>query len=511
MAIEAGRIAEVGERLSVTASRVVDAVGLAVAPGLIDFHSHSDFTLPSYPDAVNSISQGVTTEVVGNCGFSPAPLSPDAEHASTFVSSCMGIGPDLDWRWATFADYLAALEAARPSVNCVPLVGHNAVRSSVFGFADRPPTAEELAMMKALVADAMESGAWGLSSGLIYAPGTFCDNEELVALGEVVAEHGGLYASHLRNEGAELLPAVDEALEVGRRSGVTVQVSHLKATGISNRGLVGDAIAAIEQARASGVSAYCDVYPYTAGSTFLAMLMPSWVQEGGFEEMVRRLGSREVRDRVTWEMVHGIPGWNSIFAAVGGWDGVVISSVTNPELNGYEGRSVADLSESSGADPFELTFDLLVDDRAGTAMVVFLMDEDDVRTVLRYDWSVIGSDQLMVTARDRRTHPRAYGTYARVLGPLVRDEGLFTLETAVHKMTGLPAEILGLADRGRLAPGQVADVVVFDPASITDRADYANPTDLAHGIELVLMAGETACESGAATRPGLGRVLRRSG
>jgi N-acyl-D-amino-acid deacylase len=497
-----------GDHLDVSARTVVDAGGLAVAPGLIDFHSHSDFTLLNYPDAVNSISQGVTTEVLGNCGFSPAPLSLDGDHAAAFVSSCTGIGPDLRWRWSTFAEYLHELELVKPPVNCLPLVGHNAIRSAVFGFEDRAPTTVELELMRALVTEAMEAGAWGMSSGLIYAPGTYAAVEELVSLGEIVAAFGGLYASHVRNEGAGLVEAVEEALEVGRRSGVTVEVSHLKATGIENRGLVNEAIAAIEQARAEGVSAYCDVYPYTAGSTFLAMLTPSWVQEGGFDELVRRLGSREIRDRVRWEMTNGLPGWNSIFIAAGSWDGVVISSVNNRSLSHYEGRSVTELAAAADQDPFEFTFDLLVEDNAATAMVVFLMDEDDVRTVLEYPWSVIGSDQLLVTGRERKTHPRAYGTYAKVLGPLVREERLFPLETAVHKMTGLPADILGLLDRGRLAVGLIADIVLFDPATVTDLADYASPNDLAQGVELVLVGGATAFESGTATTPGLGSVLR---
>ena len=360
------------------------------------------------------------------------------------------------------------------------------------------------------VADAMASGAWGMSSGLIFAPGTYSDVDEVAALAGVVAEHGGMYSSHVRNEGAGLIAAVEEALEVGRRTGVAVDISHLKATGVDNYGLVQGAFDALDSARAEGVEAFCDVYPYTAGSCFLAVVTPGWAQEGGFDQLVQRLKSRQTRDRLKHEMQFGLPGWNSIFKAAGGWDRFLISSVSDRSLESYEGFSIEELARRAGLDPFEFTFDLLVADRAGTAIVVFLMDEADMRAVVRYPWSVIGSDQILVTSRDRKTHPRAYGSFAKVLGRLVREERLLPLETAVHKMTGLPSTILGMKDRGRLAKGMVADIVLFDPASITDRADYPTSTLLAHGIELVMLAGETAFQAGAAAKPGLGRVLRHS-
>jgi N-acyl-D-aspartate/D-glutamate deacylase len=511
MDLSAGRIEAIGNAAGcgVSGARTVDASGLAVAPGFFDFHSHADFTIPNYPDAINSISQGVTTEVMGNCGFSPAPLSIDPPYAEAYKTSCRAIGPDLDWRWSSFAEYLDVLGAVNPPVNCAPLVGHNALRSAVMGFEDRPPTFDDLAAMQGLVDAAMEAGAWGMSSGLIYAPGTYSHVDELVALASTVAARGGIYSSHIRNEGSLLVESVEEALEVGRRAGVPVEVSHLKATGVDNYGLVQEAFAALDRARADGVDAYCDVYPYTAGSTFLAMLTPGWAQEGGFGELVKRLRSSEIRSRLRREMVDGLPGWNSMLGAVGNWDGIVISGVARGSLKHYEGQSIAALSAREGKDPFEFAFDLLVADDAGTLMVVFLMDEQDVNAVLQYPWSVIGSDQLLVTGRERKTHPRAYGSYVKVLGPLVRDRGLFPLETAVHKMTGLPAEILGMTERGRLVPGAIADIVLFDPVRVGDTADYANPARLATGIELVLMGGEVAYRPDGVDRPGLGKVLRR--
>jgi N-acyl-D-aspartate/D-glutamate deacylase len=510
VSVSGGMIETVGE-IGAHSGRSVDASGLAVAPGFFDFHSHADFTIPGYPNPVNSISQGVTTELMGNCGFSPAPLSEDAAKAAAYATSCAGIGPYLEWDWSTFGEYLAKLDSVRPAVNCAPLVGHNAIRSAVMGYVDRPATQAELAAMEGLVVDAMEAGAWGLSSGLVYAPGTYAAIDELAALARPVASAGGIYTSHVRNEGEGLIGAVEEALEVGRRTGATVQVSHLKVSGADNYGLVRDALGAIDSARHEGMQAFCDVYPYTAGSTFLAMLTPGWAQEGGFDELVSRLRSPAIRDRVKHEMLNGLPGWNSFYRAAGGWERIFVSGVGDRSLARYEGLSIADLSSAMLKDPFEFTFDLLVDDRAATLMVAFLMDEADVHEVLRFPWSVIGSDQLLVTGRDRKTHPRAYGSYTKVLGPLVRDSALFSLETAVHKMSGLPASILGMSERGRIASGTVADIVLFDPDKVADAADYAAPTELSRGIELVLMAGETAYEAGAAAKPGLGRVLRRSG
>jgi N-acyl-D-aspartate/D-glutamate deacylase len=508
IAIDGGFVEKIGVNLGDGRARVIDAAGLVVAPGFFDFHSHADFTLPNNPSAINSISQGVTTEVVGVCGFSPAPLAPDRAHAAIYQDSMTALGPELEWRWSTFGEFLTELERVRPPVNCAPLVGHNALRSAVMGYEDRKPTERDLGAMANLVAEAMKAGAWGMSSGLIFSPGTYSDVEEMASLGAVVAGHGGIYASHIRNEGAGLIGAVEEALEVGRRSGVPVNISHLKATGADNFGLVQGAFDALDQARSQGIMASCDVYPYTAGSCFLAVVTPGWVQEGGFDKLVERLGSGEIRERLKHEMRFGLPGWNSIYKAAGGWDRFLISSVTDESLRSYEGLSIKELAGRAGVDPFEFTFDLLVADRAGTAIVVFLMDEKDVREVVSYPWSVIGSDQILVTSRKRNIHPRAYGSFAKVLGRFVREESMLPLETAIHKMTGLPAAILGMSDRGRLAVGLVADLVLFDPAAIVDRADYSNSTALAQGVELVLLSGEAAFEAGEATQPGLGRVLR---
>lgn len=508
--VAGGRIAALGP-VPDGAATVIDASGLALAPGFIDFHSHADFTLPAYPEAVNSLSQGVTTEVLGNCGFSPAPISPEAARAEQLRSLSAGLGPNLAWDWSGFSEFLDALDAAQPAVNCIPLVGHNTLRIAAMGMDDRVPTGDELATMRSLLDGALVAGAWGLSSGLVYPPGVFSAPDETHDLAAVAAARGALYASHIRNEGDALLTAVEEALSVAQRTGVTVHVSHLKAAGAANYGRVTSAVDAIEAARAAGVRAHCDAYPYTAGSTYLSALLPPWAHAGGPREMVARLGSPEVRARLRAEVEGGLPGWDGLYTAAGGWDRIMVSAVQDPGLARYEGGTIAAAARREAADPFDVTFDLLVADEGATTMVAFLMDETDVRTALGYHNTVIGSDQLRVTGREARTHPRAYGTFARVLGRYARDEGVLPLKEAIRRMTGLPASILGLDSRGLLVPGRVADLVLFDPERIADRATYAEPTLLADGIDKVFLAGRVAFANGEPVAPRQGKVLRRTG
>jgi N-acyl-D-amino-acid deacylase len=415
----------------------------------------------------------------------------------------------LPWSWQSFGEFLDRLDAARPAVNVVPLVGHGPLRIAAMGMDARRPTAAELAAMRAGLAEALAAGAWGLSTGLVYPPGVFADRDELLEIGRELQRAEALYDSHIRNEGDELLEAVDEALAIGERLGIRVQVSHLKATGRRNVGRVGAAIERLEAARARGVRAHCDVYPYTAGSTFLHQVLPPWVKDGGTERMLERLRAEEHRRRIRRELETGLPGW-SYHLEAGDWHNILIASVIAPELRWAEGRRVSELAAQAGADPLDFTLDLLLRDRGATVMVIFLMDEADVRTVLRYRAAGIGSDQLGVTSAEARVHPRAYGTFARVLGWAARDAGLLPLEEAVRRMTGLPAEILGLADRGRVAPGAVADLVLFDPATVRDAATYEAPTRRARGVEYVLVGGHFAIDRGEARDLRRGRVLRRA-
>lgn len=509
VAVAKGRIQSVGEEAG-GAERVIDAYGLVLAPGFIDLHSHADLTLPAYPAAINSLSQGVTTEVVGNCGFSPAPVSPQRSRAELLQTFVGGLGPDLDWTWSDVARFLARLDSAHPSVNVAPLVGHGTLRIAAMGMEDRPSTPEERAHMRGGLREALAAGAWGLSTGLVYPPGAYALTDEIVEVAVELRSHNALYASHIRNEGETLLDAVGEALTIGERTGARVQVSHLKASGLPNHGHVGGAIDAIDSARARGVAAHCDVYPYEAGSTLLNQVLPPWMHAGGIQAMVQRLRSSDVRDRVRREIERGLPGWGNHVRAAGGWQRIHVSRVVEPSLRWAEGRSIAAIAEELGKDPLDAAADLLVEDGGGTVMVLFIMDPKDVATALAYAQAGIGSDQLGVTSDTARVHPRAYGTFARVLGWGVREARLFSLEEAVRKMSGLSAEILGIQDRGRVAPGYVADLVLFDPTSVHDNSTYEHPTQAATGVEYVMLGGDLAIDRGQLQRRDLGRVLRRA-
>lgn len=498
-----GRVAAVGQDLQIQDAVRIDARGLATAPGFIDMHSHADFTMPSYPDALNSLSQGVTTEVVGNCGSSPAPLAPpNSSQRNAWISS-RAIGGELSWDWTGFTEYLDAF--GHLSVNAAPLVGHGAVRSAVFGIEDRPPTEPELDAMKNLVANALDAGAWGLSSGLVYPPGRFADAAEIQELASVVAVRGGLYSTHMRDEGVRLEESVDEAIEVGRRTGVRVEISHLKAAGPANHGRVSSAIDAIEAARSDRIAVGCDAYPYVAGSTTMTQLLPPWTMVGGAVAAIGRLQSAEVRQQIRAEITSDP---SSYLNASGGWSNVMLASVGDRRLQRFEGRMLPEVAAAEGKDEYEFLFDLMVEDRARMTMIIFVMDQSDVDSVLDYEATVIGSDLLGVVGPDARVHPRAYGSFARVLRRAA-DRGEHALADVISRATGRTAGRLGMTDRGLIRPDYVADLVVFDPSEVTDNATFEHPTELASGVSKVFLAGRLAFADGAAVDTSLGRVLRR--
>ena len=507
--IRGGRIAAVGPDLHATEGvPVVDAGGLAVAPGFIDLHSHSDFTFPSFPASPGQVSQGVTSELVGQCGDTPAPLAGDPELRQEFLQYELGFGPDLDWSWRTTAEYLDVLDAARPAVNCLPLVGHNALRMLALGMAERPPRPTELEVMRAALREGLAAGAWGMSTGLSYAPGSWAATDDIVAVAAPLAETGALYVSHIRNESDGLLGAVAEAISIGERVGVPVEVSHLKAAGRPNFGRTRDALAMISEARARGVRAGCDMYPYEAGSTLLSMLLPPWVFDGGVDELLARLRSDDMRRRIRRDIQDGLPSWEILLHAAGGWDGVLVNGVVEPGAEWARGRFISDLSTESGRDGLDVTLDLLLADRGATTMAIFMMSLDDVREVLASPISGVGSDVYGVTGPAVANHPRCYGSFARLLA--WSREGFLPLEETIRKLTSLPADHIGLADRGRIRSGLVADLVVFDPAAVADQATWQAPAAVAVGVEHVLIGGQFAVKGGRIADLRLGRVLRRT-
>ncbi len=506
--VRGGRIAAVGPGLPrADAVRVVGADGLVLAPGFIDLHSHSDFTFPSFPGSPQQVSQGVTSELIGHCGDAPAPVSTDPERRQQAIDYSRGAGPDLEWTWTTFGEYVDVLDAARPAVNCLPLVGHTPLRTVAMGMADRRPRPAELDIMRAGLREALRAGAWGMSTGLSYAPGQWAHTDEIIAVGQPLAEAGALYASHIRNESDEVVRAVAEALEIGRALGIPVEVSHLKAAGRRNFGRTRVALGLIEEAAAAGRRATCDMYPYEAGSTYLSQIFPPWMFDGGVERMLERLPSAEVRQRIRHDIANGLPEWGNLLNAAGSWDRILVNGTVEPAARFARGRYISDLAAESGRDGLDVTCDLVLADRGATTMAIFMMSIDDVREVLASPLSGVGSDLYAVTGPETANHPRCAGSFARLLR--WTREGLLPLEQAIRKMTSLPAATIGLADRGRIATGLVADLVLFDPATVADRATWEEPAALATGVEHVLIGGAFAIEGGRPVNLRLGRVVRR--
>ena len=501
-----GLIAAVGDLSREAAGNRLHAAGRVLAPGFIDMHSHSDWRLWGHRRAESKIRQGVTTEVVGNCGFSPAPAS--AEHLDDLRGFALYVPKGMDFAWRSVGEYLDAFDRDGSALNVVQLVGHGTLRIAAMGFARRAPDARELALMQSLLADAMDAGAWGLSSGLIYAPGSYATTEELVALAGVPGRQRGLYASHIRGEGATLLDAVAEAIRIGREGRVSVQVSHLKAAGRPNWGKVADALALIDAARAEGLDVMADVYPYTASSTTLRTLLPDWALEGGVDAMLARLADPAARARIRAEL-EAPPTGQSLLDRVG-WENVMVSSCATRK--DAEGRRLSELGAARGVDPLDAALDLLADEGGKAYMILFQLAEADVRRALAHPAVMIGSDGSALAPYGElaagKPHPRSYGTFPRVLGEYAREQRVLSLPQAVHKMTGLPARRLGLADRGVIAPGKRADLVVFDAKRIADQATYEEPHRYPVGVEHVLVNGRFVIKDGEHTGSLPGRVLR---
>lgn len=507
--IEESKIVKIGDLKNEEAAHMIDATGLVASPGFIDMHSHSDYTLLINPKAESKIRQGITTEVIGNCGSSAAPLN---EIIKEEVMKAMPILEESGLRldWSTMKEYLDRLEKQGTAVNVVSLVGHENIRVSVMGFDNRAPTDTELEEMKKQLAKAMEEGAFGMSTGLIYPPSCFAKTDELIELSNVVASCGGIYTSHIRGEGDRLFTSVKEAIEIAEKAKVPVEISHHKAGGKANWGKVKETLKMIDEARAKGVDVTCDVYPYTAGSFGLASMLPHWAHEGGSEKLFERLRDPKIREKLKKEMKEGTPEWPSPLKAAG-WDATIIArSKRHPE---FEGKSVEEIARSKQIDHFEFVFDLLIEESASVSVVRFAMCEEDVRTVLRYPFSMIGTDSSTVAPYGflgkGKPHPRGYGTFPRILGRYVREEKNLTLEEAVRKMTSLPAKKLGLKDRGLIKEGMYADITVFNPETVLDKATYVKPHQYPEGIEYVLVNGKVTIERSTHTDSLAGKALRK--
>lgn len=506
--VEDGRIAMVGDLSGAAAQRIVDVDGAVLAPGFIDLHTHGDFTLPAFPRAEAMVRQGVTTQLVGNCGFSPFPVHKERSELLRAYAAFVDAG--LSWEWEDASGYAACLERLPLACNVALQVGHGTVRVAVMGFDDRAPSSQELDAMRTHVARALEQGAFGLSSGLIYVPGSYAATEELVALAEVAGRYGAFYSSHIRGEGNSLLDAVGEALAIGRRARVPVQLSHHKATGRQNWGLVGASLEMIDRARASGQDVLADQYPYTAGSTTLAAILPKRAMQGGIEAMLSRLADPHERARIRAEIAS--PGPEALSSGAREFDpeAIMISSIPDGPCKVYEGRMLTEIAADRGEDPVDAALHLLESGRGGVQMIIFSMCEEDVRRVMRHPAVAIASDGWTLSpSAGGRPHPRSYGTFARVLARYVREDRVLSLEEAVRKMTSLPAQRLRRYDLGLIRPGCAADLVVFDPDRITDLATFHDPHRYCAGVAQVVVNGQVVIENAVDTGTRAGRVLRR--
>jgi N-acyl-D-amino-acid deacylase len=504
--IEGDRIAAIGDLSAVApgSADAIDAAGMIAAPGFIDMHSHSDLAFLVSPVIEPKIRQGVTTEVLGQDGIAAAPMA--AEHVSRWRRHLSGLSgdPDLAWDWRTFGDYLDALERNGVGHNVACYAPHGNIRLIVMGADDRPAGPDDLARLSDETCRCFEAGAYGLSTGLIYPPCCYAETAELEALGRAAAEHNSFFVAHQRNEGFRVLESMREMLSVGRSTGCGVHFSHFKAAGQSNWSKLPRMFALLDEARAAGLDVTFDQYPYTAGSTMLSSLLPPPAHAGGTDRLLERLADPAQRGQIKQGMLEPQGGWESMSRATT-WDLVFVSSVASEADSKYVGKSIAEIAANRGVDPFTAVFDLVLQERNAVGMVSFSQSEDVVREIMRHPYQMFCTDGLL----GGTPHPRVYGTYPRVLGHYVREQKVLGLPDAVRRMTSHPAQRLGLRRRGMLREGYFADVTIFDPARLIDRATYANPRQFPAGIMHVIVNGAPVVRNEQATGKVAGRVLRR--
>ena len=508
IAVQGDRIAAIGA-IPGTATREIDASGLAVAPGFINMLSWATESLLEDGHSQSDIRQGVTLEVMGE-GWTMGPLNDAMKEEAFRLSSDI----EYDISWTTLGEYLQHLEDRGISTNVASFVGATTVRIHVLGYEDRAPTGQEMALMEELVAAAMEEGALGVGSSLIYAPAFYSSTEELVALARVAARHGGRYISHIRSEGTELLEAVGELITIAREAGIGAEIYHLKAAGKDNWQKLEQVFQLVEDARAEGLDITANMYTYTAGATGLDAAMPPWVQEGGHDAWVERLRDPEIRARVVEEIGQPGDGWENLYHAAGGAEGMILLGFRNDALKPLTGKTLAEVAAARGTSPEDTIVDLVIEDDSRVGTAYFIMSEENLAKKIRQPWMAFGSDAGSMAPEGvflkSNPHPRAYGTFARLLGHYVREQQVISLPEAIRRLTALPADNLGLEARGRLQIGHFADIAVFDPATIRDHATYAEPHRYATGMQHVIVNGTPVLRDGEHTGATPGRFVRRA-
>lgn len=510
VAVKGKIIAGIGKFAPHEAEKVLDVTGMIVAPGFIDTHTHSDIIATAKNDPQNSLFQGVTTHVSGNCGKSNAPVNPKTQDLlSRYLDAYTPKGFELGWNWTTMKEWFDIIDRQGYITDMATLLGQGTVRLAVLGMSDADPSPEEMNEMKRLVDAALKDGVVGMSSGLIYPPGSFTKTAELIELCKVIREHEAVYTTHIRSEGNDVLQATEEALEIGFQSGCKVHISHHKVQGSRNRGLSRKTLAAMEYAREKGLDVTCDVYPYIAGYSQISSLVPKWATVGGIDAMLARLGNADNRDRLCTEMENGLPGWDS-FICFAGWEGVFFSSAKND--HSVEGKSIAQVGRERGKAPVDALLEVILKEKAEASVVIFALSQEDHERIIKHPLSMIGSDGFPCSYDEPRLqgkpHPRCLATFPRVLAKYVRDDRILTLETAIHKMTGFPASRFGFTDRGLLKKGMLADFVVFDYEKIKDKSTFADPYQKPEGIRYIIKNGKTLIEDNRFSGEIIGRSVR---
>ena len=508
--IRGGRIAAIGNLAHAHAKRRIDAAGNVVAPGFIDMLGQSEFTILVDPRLPSKIYQGITTEITGE-GNSAAPMTGHAREEAAQTLEHYGLTAD----WQTLGEYFARLERQGIGINLASYVGATSLREVVIGGEDRPPTPIELDRMRALVREAMEEGAVGVSTALEYAPAPYASTEELIALAAAAAPYGGIYATHMRSEGDGMVAALEETFRIAREAHIPAEIWHLKVAGKNNWGHMPDVIRRIEAARAGGLDISADTYAYTAWFNDMSAFVPPWAHDGGNEKMVERLKDPATRARIIKDIKTPSAAWDNEWDEVPGPESILIGVVKNPALRPLQGQTIAAIAKSRGKDPLETLLDILVEDNGYTGCAVFGMQEDDVTLALLQPWVSVNNDSSGTSPEgklgEEHPHPRAYGTFPRILRKYVREEHRLSLEEAIRKFSALPAQRMRLVDRGVLKRGLWADVVVFDPATIADRSTFSSPNELAFGMRWVLVNGVPVIADGQMTGAKPGQVLRGPG
>jgi len=508
--IRDGRIAAIGNLSAAARKRTVDAKGKVVAPGFIDMLGQSEATILVDPRLPSKIYQGITTEITGE-GGSAAPLKDAIIAADRAGYEHYKIDPD----WRTFRQYFSRLEKQGMGINLASYVGATQVRRMVLGDADVQPTSEQLEKMKALVRDAMRDGAVGVSTSLMYAPAPYAKTEELIALASEASKFGGIYATHMRNESDSVLESIDEAVRIGREAHIPVEIWHFKVAGKANFGRMPELVARVNKARAEGVDVEADTYAYTAWFNSMSAFVPAWAHDGGDAKLIERLKDPTTRARIRKDMETPSKDWDNEWDEISSSQDVMISVVQNPALKKFQGKRLTEVAKTLNKDPMDALFDLLIEDKAFTECAVFGMSEPDVALALQQPWVSVDNDSSGTSPEgilgEEHPHPRAYGTFPRILRKYVREEKKLTLEEAIRKFTALPAQRMRLTDRGVLKLGMWADVVVFDPDTVHDVATFDDPNRLSEGMEYVLINGVPVIENGKMTGALPGKVLRGAG